>query len=206
MRVILNNVGKQFHKHWVLRDFYGEFYAPGAVAILGQNGSGKSTLIKLLSGYLQPDKGKIEFIESNQIPTEEIYRKVSMAAPWMDLIEEFTLVETLHFHSRFRNWIHPFDVNQLLEISELKHAAHKQLRNFSSGMKQRVKLLLAILTQSNLLLLDEPCTNLDAKSIAWYQHLLKEHLCDRLVFIASNHQEDEIFCCNSCIELPSTSF
>lgn len=203
MRVILNNAGKQFDKHWVLRDFNGEYDAPGAIAILGQNGSGKSTLIKLLSGYVQPDEGKIKIIESNQIPAEEIYRRVSMAAPWMDLIEEFTLVETLHFHSRFRTWVQPLDVNQLLEISELKHAAHKQLRNFSSGMKQRVKLLLAILTQSSLLLLDEPCSNLDAKAVAWYQQLLKEHLSDRLLFVASNHQADEIFCCTSRIDLDS---
>lgn len=203
MRVVLNNAGKRFDKHWVLRDFNGEFYSPAAVAILGQNGSGKSTLIKLLSGYLQPDEGKIEFTESNQIPAEEIYRRVSMAAPWMDLIEEFTLTETLHFHCRFRTWVQPFDVNQLLEISELKHAANKQLRNYSSGMKQRVKLLLAILTQSSLLLLDEPCSNLDAKAVAWYQQLLKEHLGDRLLFVASNHQADEIFCCTSRIELLS---
>ncbi len=203
MRIILNNAGKQFDKHWVLRDFNGEFYAPGVVAILGPNGSGKSTLIKLLSGYLQPDEGKIEFIDSNQIPAEEIYRRVSMAAPWMELIEELTLEEILYFHSRFRTWVQPFDVNQLIKISELKHVANKQLRNFSSGMKQRVKLLMAILTQSSLLLLDEPCSNLDAKAVAWYQHLLKEYMSDRLIFVASNHQTDEIFCCTSRIELLS---
>lgn len=202
MRVVLKNAGKQFEKHWVLRDFNGEFSSPNAVAILGQNGSGKSTLLKMLSGYLQPDEGKIEFAESNLIPVEKIYPKVSMAAPWMELIEEFTLIEILHFHSRFRNWVQPFDLQQLLDISELRHAAHKQLRNYSSGMKQRVKLMLAILTQSSLLLLDEPCSNLDAKAVAWYQQLLKAYLGNRLLFVASNHQADEIFSCTSRIELP----
>lgn len=202
MRVVLKNAGKQFEKQWVLRNLNGEFSSPDTIAILGQNGTGKSTLIKMLSGYLQPNEGKIEFEESNIIPTEEIYQKVSMAAPWMELIEELTLVEIFHFHSHFRKWVKPFDIQQLIQISGLQHAAHKQLRNYSSGMKQRVKLVLAILTQSSLLLLDEPCSNLDANAIAWYQQLLKSYLGNRLLFVASNHQADEIFCCSSRIELP----
>ncbi|MCX7742940.1 MAG: ABC transporter ATP-binding protein [Flavobacteriales bacterium] len=201
MRVILNKVGKQFDQHWVIRDVNGEFAAPEAVAVLGQNGSGKSTLIKMLSGYVHPDDGTVEFIDSTKIPPDEIYLRVSMAAPWMELIEEFTLTETLKFHGSFRSWIKPFTIKQLLEISELTHASHKQIRHFSSGMKQRVKLLLAILTQSNLLLLDEPCSNLDAKAVAWYQQLLREYQGERLLFVASNHQAEEIFCCTNQIEL-----
>ncbi len=205
MRVTLNKVGKHFDEHWVIRDVSGNFSAAEAIAILGQNGSGKSTLIKILSGYIQPDAGNLEFFDSNskRIPIDEIYQMVSMAAPWMELIEEFTLEETLQFHGRFRNWIKPYTIKQLLKISELTHAAYKPLRYYSSGMKQRVKLLLAILTQSNLLLLDEPCSNLDAKSVAWFQQLLKEHRAERLLFIASNHQAEEIFCCTKQIELTS---
>jgi ABC-type multidrug transport system ATPase subunit len=203
MRVILNKVGKQFDQHWVIREMSGSFSAPEAVAVLGQNGSGKSTLIKMLSGYVQPDAGTLEFIDSSKITADEIYQKVSMAAPWMELIEEFTLEESLQFHGRFRNWIKPYTIKQLLEISELTHAAHKQIRHYSSGMKQRVKLLLAILTQSQLLLLDEPCSNLDANAVSWYQQLLKEHRGDRLVFVASNHQTEEIFCCTQHIDLIS---
>lgn len=203
MRIILNKVGKQFDQHWVIREMSGSFSAPEAVAVLGQNGSGKSTLIKMLSGYVQPDAGTLEFIDSSKITADEIYQKVSMAAPWMELIEEFTLEESLQFHGRFRNWIKPYTIKQLLEISELTHAAHKQIRHYSSGMKQRVKLLLAILTQSQLLLLDEPCSNLDAKAVSWYQQLLKEHRGERLLFVASNHQAEEIFCCTQNIELTS---
>lgn len=203
MRVILNKVGKQFDQHWIIRDLSGNFSAPESVAVLGKNGSGKSTFIKMLSGYVQPDAGTLQFIDSSKIPVDEIFLKVSMASPWMELIEEFTLEEILQFHGRFRSWVKPYTIQQLLEISELTHAAQKQIRHYSSGMKQRVKLLLAILTQSQLLLLDEPCSNLDANAVSWYQQLLKEHRGERLLFVASNHQADEIFCCTRNIELTS---
>lgn len=193
----LDNCGKKFEKHWIFRQVSYSFSSPDRVAILGPNGSGKSTFVKLISGYLSPNEGIMH------LPVEQAnwYKHISMAAPWIDLIEDLTLTELIRFHAGFRSFISSFTPKDIIAISELEHAASKQIRNFSSGMKQRLKLTLAILTESDVLILDEPCSNLDRNAILWYQNTLKTYLNDRLLFVASNHQLDEIFLCSEQIEL-----
>ena len=114
----------------------------------------------------------------------------------MNLFDDFTLEENLAFHVRFKTM--RMDATPLALAQRMGLAPHlqKQLRFFSSGMKQRLKLGTAILSNTPLLLLDEPCSHLDASAIAWYQELLREHAGDRIVVIASNRQESETQLCN----------
>src|ERR1041385_4256513 len=167
MKLIANNLGKRFNREWVFRNFNYEFESGKAYAVTGPNGSGKSTLMQVLWGQMHPSSGSVQYPIQDQ---SEIYKSVSIAAPYMDLIDEFTLEEMVHFHFKFKK--SRLTIEEDLEKIELKSSNHKIISSFSSGMRQRLKLALAFYTEADLLFLDEPCTNLDKRSIDWYiQHL-----------------------------------
>ncbi len=191
----LQNAGKRFRLDWIFRGLDYTFENGQRYAVLGPNGSGKSTLLKVLSGHLSPSKGSVSFAKNGQpIPAETLYQQVSYAAPYIELIEEFTLEEALHFHAKLKPLIPDMTPNRLGEILALSRARNKEIRFFSSGMKQRLKLALAICSATPILLLDEPATNLDEQGVGWYKNLLQEYAADRLVIIASNDPHDAEFC------------
>lgn len=140
-------------------------------------------------------KGKIDFEDENGlIDEEQKYRSLSLASPFLELIEEFTLEETLQFHFKMKKPAFINTPNDLLDITGLGHSANKQLKFFSSGMKQRVKIALAIFSDTPLLMLDEPCTNFDATAIDWYLNLIETYTKHRLVLVASNQPNEYSFC------------
>ncbi|TND07552.1 MAG: ABC transporter [Bacteroidetes bacterium] len=193
---MLRNIGKRYNREWIFRGVDAEFGEAESCVILGANGSGKSTLLQLIAGAYIPTEGQVEYRFGGTVTEQEnLYRSVSIAAPYLELMEEFTLRETIVFHNRFKNWRGGLNNEQVLEISGLQSSAGKALRNFSSGMKQRVRLLLAILSDTPVLLLDEPCSNLDAAAVNWYQELVKNHRDNRVIIVCSNQQEEEYFFC-----------
>jgi ABC-type multidrug transport system ATPase subunit len=195
MKIKLNGVGKRYRREWILRDIQLELEPAGRYAVSGPNGSGKSTFLKMLSGHLSPTKGKITFSEKQQqLAIIDVYQYLSFAAPYIELIEEFTLLEALRFHQGFRSFLPGIDPHSLLNILGLEKAANVPIMQFSSGMKQRLKLALACTTEASFILLDEPTTNLDAQGMSWYQELLETYLGNRLVVIASNVPADYQLC------------
>jgi ABC-type multidrug transport system ATPase subunit len=171
------------------------FQAGERWAILGPNGSGKSTLLKVLSGHLTPSKGDITFEDQGvRIKEEAVYKKISYAAPYIELIEEFTLEEMLRFHSKLKPFLPGFTPASIYELLALPRSRQKEIRFFSSGMKQRLKLALAVCSDTAVLLLDEPATNLDVQGVEWYKNLISEYAAERLVIIASNDPHDAEFC------------
>lgn len=195
MEIILNNITKRYLYDWIFRNINQHFSTPTRYAILGANGSGKSTLLKILSGHLSPTKGTIDYkINGQVIDKDDIYQHLSFASPYIDLIEEFTLSETVDFHKQFKPFINNLSTNDFLEIIQLKTAKNKEVRFFSSGMKQRLKLGLAICADTALLLLDEPTATLDEKSVDWFHQLLEKYAANRLIIIASNEERDVITC------------
>jgi ABC-type multidrug transport system ATPase subunit len=190
MKIVTENLGKRFNREWIFRHFSLTLEPATTYAITGPNGSGKSTLSQVLWGQVPPTAGTIAFTHQEKpIPLPEVFRYVSIAAPYMDLIEEFTLDETIRFHFKFKKPITGLSVDQVAERMQLAHALDKKVGQFSSGMKQRLKLALAFYSDTPLLFLDEPTTNLDKQAIAWYQDNLS-HRAGRTTIIASN-QEDE---------------
>jgi ABC-type multidrug transport system ATPase subunit len=193
----VNNIGKRYRLEWIFRGLTLSFQAGERWAILGPNGSGKSTLMKVLSGHLSPSKGEIAFLHNNvQVKEESVYKNIGYAAPYIELIEELTLEEALKFHTRLKPLLPGFTPATLYELLALPKTRQKEIRFFSSGMKQRLKLALAICSQSPVLLLDEPATNLDLQGIDWYKKLIAEYAQQRLVIIASNDPHDADFCPN----------
>lgn len=197
MTIKLNNIGKRFRYRWIIKGITQNLEPDTSYAVTGSNGSGKSTFLKLLSGHLSPSEGSIEYMPSNQklsLKPDKIYKEVSFAAPYIDLIESFSLEEMIHFHFSFKNSRKKLTVKELLKIGQIPANSSALVKDFSSGMKQRLKLLLAICSDTKILLLDEPSTNLDQNGVIWYHHLLEEFKKDRLVVVASNIEEDYQFC------------
>lgn len=195
MKIELTDIAKRYRYEWVLRGVNLELKTGINYAITGPNGAGKSTLLKILSGHLTPSKGKINFYNNTKLLlSEQIYQHLSYAAPYIDLIEEFTLTEALHFHYNFKPFIKNQVPKDIINLLGFKKAQDKPIRYFSSGMKQRLKLALAICSDTNLLLLDEPTATLDRQGVEWYQNLIREFAGNRLVIVASNVEEDFFFC------------
>ncbi|HEX8061425.1 MAG TPA: ABC transporter ATP-binding protein [Cyclobacteriaceae bacterium] len=190
MKIVADNLGKRFNREWIFRHFSFTLEPGKTFAITGPNGSGKSTLSQVLWGQVPPTAGTLKFFDNDKaIPEMETFRFVSIAAPYMDLIEEFTLEETIRFHFKFKTPAKGMNVETMAERMELSAAKDKKIGAFSSGMKQRLKLALAFYSQTPFLFLDEPTTNLDRNAIAWYLENLALQ-GDRAVIIASN-QTDE---------------
>jgi ABC-type multidrug transport system ATPase subunit len=181
------NLGKRFNREWIFKNLDFEFQSGKTYAITGPNGSGKSTLLQTLWGQIPPSDGTVTYrSKTNEIDAEEIYQYVSIAAPYMDLIDEFTLLEQVQFHFRLKKIRPSFTIPDILASGRLEGAERKYIGNFSSGLKQRIKLCLAFYTDSPVLFLDEPGSNLDQHSFEWYRAELTKYSAERIVFIASN--------------------
>ena len=188
MTISLSDLGKRFNHDWIFRHVNYQFENNNVYAITGSNGSGKSTFLQILAGAIFHNEGSVNYTnqQGNIIAEEDVFKSVSFCAPYLELIEEMTGLEFLQFHQRFKPFLQGIDPTTILKKVELEKAAHKQIRYYSSGMKQRLKLGQCFFTDTPIVLLDEPCTNLDASGIAIYQSLLEQLKKDRIVLIASN--------------------
>ncbi len=196
MQIVLDNTGRRFNKEWIFKGLNYTFKAGERHAILGPNGSGKSTLLSVLMGNLTPSEGAIEYYHQKPISVEEVFNLLSFAGPYLDLIEDFTLLETIDFHFQFKGLAHGIDKRDVLALLGLEKSADKQLKFFSSGMKQRTKLVLAFCSDSPCLVLDEPTSNLDIQGIDWYHELVNRFAQNKTIIIGSNTDYEYEFCEN----------
>ena len=193
--VKLFNVGKRFNREWIFRHCSYTFTSGKNYAITGPNGSGKSTLLQVIAGATLHNEGSVEFHNGQQTTSnEQHYSNISIAAPYLELIEEMTAKEMLVFHSKFKPLIQSLHIEDMLQIVGLENAINKQIRYFSSGMKQRLKLAQAFFSNTPVLLLDEPTTNLDADGISLYQTLISNYTNNKLVIVSSNVKQEYDFC------------
>jgi ABC-type multidrug transport system ATPase subunit len=191
MEIIATSIYKRFHQTWIIKDFSYTFTSNKIYGIAGINGSGKTTLLQMLAGLIPPSKGKIKYVaDEKQLADDSWYQRLCYAAPYADLYEYMNLEELFTHHIAFKNFEKEISFSEFVDIVFLKGHEHKLIKMYSSGMKQRLKLALSILTKSQILFLDEPQSNLDEYSKSWYQNLLKENTKDRIVIIASNEAED----------------
>lgn len=192
MEIRLEGIGKKFGPDWIFRGVTCTFRDGSVSAILGRNGSGKSTLLQIVAGSLHPTEGRVTYTHGGEvIANDEIFRYLTLATPYLELLEDFTLEEMVRFHFRFKRFIPGFDHAAVIRQLDFPAMAHKQLAKFSSGMKQRLKLALAVLSDVPLLLLDEPAMNLDRAGTDWYLELLERYRLGRTLIICSNMKETE---------------
>ena len=195
MKISVEAVSKRFVQHSIFRNVSLRFEAGHSYALLGANGSGKSTLLRIIAGMQSPTKGKVTHYQHDAaISVEETFQHISFCAPAMELVEEMTLTEMLHFHFTFKPMLAGLSVEKIIELTGLKLAAQKFIGDYSSGMKQRVKLAQAIFSNTPILLLDEPCTNLDQHGVDQYLSWIQTYKKDRLLIVASNDLREYDFC------------
>jgi ABC-type multidrug transport system ATPase subunit len=197
MKIQLENLGKKFRKEWIFRHVNLTFDAGNSYTFVGPNGSGKSTLLQVLMGIMPHTEGNISYTSDNQkIEIDDIFKKIVIAAPYLELVEEFTLLESVDFHQKFKTFKDNITSSQLIDLLQLSPHKDKTIKNFSSGMKQRLKLGLAFYSEAPIILLDEPTSNLDAQGTTWYLEQIEKHTTDRLLIICSNQPNEYAFCEN----------
>lgn len=195
MKITLSKIGRRFNREWIFRNIDYSFNIGKSYAILGINGSGKSTLLQVISGALGQSEGSISFrTNDKELEIDQVFQHLVLASPYLELIEEFTLNEILDFHFEFKNRLNNLSNKDLIELLNMESSKDKQLKYFSSGMKQRVKLILAFCSNTPILLLDEPTSNLDEQGINWYHSLVDKFTANRLVVVCSNQPHEYHFC------------
>jgi ABC-type multidrug transport system ATPase subunit len=197
MEVLFQNISKRFQHEWIFKNLNLHVKSGSHWAITGSNGSGKSTLLKCISGLQPLSEGNISYnIHAENIPVEDIYSHLVISAPYLELPEEFTLSEFLEFHFSFKQAKPGLSEKQMVEIMYLKGQEQKPISQFSSGMKQRLKLGICFFSKTNLILLDEPTSNLDEKGVKWYLYLIQQFSQDTTIFVCSNDRREYSFCDN----------
>ena len=202
MDIVAKNVGKRFRKNWIFRSIDLEVPEGSRQAILGPNGSGKSTLLQIISSMTLPSEGQVKFMVNGvEKDASGIYRHISMAAPYMQLFETLTLRESIDMHYRFKNWNNGVLSHDVPDILQLEKFTDQCIGEFSSGMKQRVKLGLAILSDVDTVLLDEPASNLDRAGRTWYLEMVEKYASGKSFVVCSNHMEEEYEFCTGRLDL-----
>jgi len=195
MIITLQNIGRRFNRDWIFKGVDYTFTSGESYAILGPNGSGKSTLLQVLNGSLSPSTGKIDFTNDGKpVEIETVFTHLSLAAPYLELIEEFTMSEMIDFHFKFKSFKPGIDKEQVVALLNLPKSANKLIKYFSSGMKQRLKLALAFCADTPMLMLDEPTSNLDTQGVDWYLSLVQQFAEGRLTIVCSNQEHEYGFC------------
>jgi len=200
MKIEAVNLTKKYNNQLVFKDVNFVFNSGEKIAIIGNNGSGKTTFLKTLSGITIPSSGKI-YYNDGKIKKEEIGTKISYSAPYASLIEQYTLNDFLSFYCKFRKILDKHSLDLILKKANFIKVKNKSISSFSTGMKQKLKLIIAFLTNSNVIFLDEPCSNLDEKGIHFYHYLLNKYSSKRTLIIGSNDIEKELKKHNSIIDI-----
>jgi len=197
--ISLHAAGKKFNREWIFRNLTFQFEPGKSYAITGPNGSGKSTLLQCIAGAIHLSEGSLSYQlvskeATTQLPEEIFYKQLSISAPYLELIEEMTALEFLSFHQHFKPFLSGISFSEILQAVSLDKAANKQIRYFSSGMKQRLKLAQAFYSDVPVILLDEPCANLDRAGYELYKNLCTGPGENRLTLIGSNDSQETVFC------------
>nr|WP_293834181.1 ATP-binding cassette domain-containing protein [uncultured Arsenicibacter sp.] len=197
LTITAEDIGKKYRREWIFRHVNLTLTAGTSYTFVGPNGSGKSTFLQLISGVMPATEGKLAYrLGDKTLLADDWFRQVTMAAPYLELIEELTLLELLAFHQTFKPFKNGLTTETVLERMFLSHARNKEIKYFSSGMKQRVKLGLAFFSDAPLVILDEPTANLDRQGANWYLDEVQQLGPEQILLIGSNQPEEYTFCRN----------
>lgn len=194
LKIQLEEASKRFQYEWIFKNLHLSLQSGDSLAITGSNGSGKSTLLKCIAGSIPLSSGKISFLKDKPVPDSDWFRFLTIAAPYLELPEEFSLKEVLQFHFKFKKPKSNLSLEEMLQILYLEQHMNKPISQFSSGMKQRLKLGLALFSDVDLVLLDEPTSNLDKKGISWYLEMVEKFAQNQILIVCSNESREYEFC------------
>ncbi len=196
MEIQCSNISKRFKKEWLFKSFDRQFISGEHYALLGPNSSGKSTLLKIIARIMEPTEGEVMYNNPDLLPIDDSYQAISYSSPDMDLMHDYSVEELVDFHFGLKRA--KVSMEDFYSATNLKPYKFKAYRELSSGLQQKVKLSLALFSDTPILFLDEPCTNFDADNVEWYQESIQEYCKNQLTIVASN-QENEIISCKTRI-------
>jgi ABC-type multidrug transport system ATPase subunit len=200
--IAIKSLGKKFRKEWIFRNININLERGEHLAVYGHNGSGKSTFIQIISGFILPTEGEVNyFSKGKKIHSDDFYKYISFSSPYLDLIDELTLEENINFYIKHKPLLPGYDAGQLIELSHLSTHRNKEYRNFSSGMKQRIKLILAVMADTGLVLFDEPLSNLDQEGYIWFKELVDRFKNERIFIVCSNNVKEETTFCDQQLHI-----
>jgi len=200
----VNNLSKKFNKQKLFSELSFNINAGNILAVTGANGSGKSTLLKIIAGLIPAQKGEVNFyINHKKVENRNLHKHINICAPYLEIIEEFTLLEQLEFHAKFKPLKATIEINKVIEAAGLLSSLNKNISDFSSGMKQRLKLILTFCYQANILLIDEPTSHLDEEGKNWYKTLIEGLSKNQILIIFSNEREEYASFTNNLINIES---
>lgn len=205
IRLQCTDISKRYSGKVIFNNVSIDLYGNSSLVITGKNGSGKSTLLKVISHLIRPDKGKIRLeINSCVIAVEKFYSHIGLFAPYLNLYDELTASENLDFFYDLKvetKSEKKDKIKSLLEKVGLYNRKDDLVRNYSSGMRQRLKLAYSVMNSPALLLMDEPRTNLDEQGISVVYELAEEQKKRGILILATNEKEDTELCSSRlCIE------
>lgn len=158
----------------------------------------------MVAGHLALSEGQISLVKGEKkLNREDWFRHIALAAPYLDLPEDLSPTELFEFQKVFKPFLPEIGAEEFLQITGLEQNRSKAIKHFSSGMKQRIKLGLCVLSRTSLLLLDEPVSNLDQEGIIWYRELMEKFGMGRSIWVCSNTLRDETFFCTQSLNITS---
>ncbi|MEM7550112.1 MAG: ATP-binding cassette domain-containing protein [Bacteroidota bacterium] len=194
MEILLSEIGKKYNRQWIFKNISTVLSGGVRYVIKGKNGSGKSTLLKLVTGIVLPSEGKLTYRKDSIVVTDEMmFKHISFCSPYQNLFPELTLEEHIKYHFKFKECYNKNILNEDIEVLGLKKKSKSFVRELSSGQVQRLKLILAINSISDVLALDEPLSNLDFEGIDWYKKKIAGIDDSRVLILASNNKEEFSF-------------
>ncbi len=196
-RIHLKDCGKNYHNSWLFRNVNLEMdlTVGNSYGILGDNGSGKSTFLLMLTGQVGPTEGFINYSnQGKELMVYDLHNNYSHSSPAMELPEELSLVDWFRFQNKIKPFYKEFTLEELCDICQFTSKTKtKAIINYSSGMKQRLKLVLSFFTDTKICLLDEPLSNLDSKGVELYKNLIDKHISNKAIIVASNREDEYYF-------------
>lgn len=198
IEISCQNISKNFSGKTVFKNLNLNITSGSSLIITGGNGSGKSTLIKILSNLMRPSSGEITISEdSSEIPKENWFMKTGLISPYLNLYDELTGFENLDFFFKLKSEdLSNIDekINSLLNEVSLYDKRNEYYKNYSSGMKQRLKIAFSIINNPEILLMDEPRSNLDKAGVEIVKKFALNQKKYGILIIATNDDEDKQLC------------
>lgn len=196
-KLVVRDLTKDFNRRSIFRQLAFSLTVGDSLAITGKNGSGKSTLSKILAGVLSPSQGTVEyFLDGVRIQEEQMKDTVGFVSPYLNLYEEFSAVENLKILSQIRSNKKRFEerADELIRMVGLWPRRDDPVGIYSSGMKQRLKYAFALLHEPQILILDEPTSNLDEEGMELVKEVVRRQKKNGILIVATNDSLEAKWC------------
>lgn len=192
MKIVVDSVGKYFGEKKIFTDLSFEVSTGSSAAIIGPNGSGKTTLMRIISGLINPTEGAVSYYKNGkQLSKKNMFTRLGLVGPYLELYEELTAIENLLFFSKMKRLADSEEkIGRLMEKMHLSGREDDPVKSYSSGMKQRLKYVFALMSEPEILLLDEPTSNLDKEGIHTVYDVMKQQKSNGILIIATNDEQD----------------